>query len=125
MRKGQMSGADVFRSYLDRFTSGDIDGAAKLLADEFTFVGPMLQANSKADFLAGSAGLESIVRGCEIRRQWVDGEEICSIYDFKVETPVGSGSIPMAEWSVVRDGKLVSSRLLFDTAAMAALMPAS
>jgi len=31
----------------------------------------------------------------------------------------------MAEWSVVRDGKLVSSRLLFDTAAMTALMPTS
>jgi hypothetical protein len=30
----------------------------------------------------------------------------------------------MAEWSVIRDGKLVSSRLLFDTAAFAALMPA-
>jgi hypothetical protein len=38
--------------------------------------------------------------------------------------PAGVGAIPMAEWSVIRDGKLVSSRLLFDTAAMAALMPA-
>ena len=37
--------------------------------------------------------------------------------------PAGAGAIPMAEWSVIRDGKLVSSRLLFDTAAMAALMP--
>ena len=37
----------------------------------------------------------------------------------------GAGSIPMAEWSVVRGGRLVSSRLLFDTAAMAALMPGS
>jgi len=76
-------------------------------------------------FLAGSAALGPIVRGCDIRRQWVDGDEVCSIYDFKVETPAGAGSIPMAEWSVVRGGKLVSSRLLFDTAAMAALMPAS
>jgi hypothetical protein len=120
-----MSGADVFRSYLERFTSGDADGAAKLLADEFSFVGPMLQASSKEEFLAGSAALGPIVRGCEIRRQWVDGEEVCSIYDFKIETPAGAGSIPMAEWSVVRGGKLVSSRLLFDTAEMAALMPAS
>jgi hypothetical protein len=120
-----MSGADVFRSYLERFTSGDADGAAKLLADEFTFVGPMLQANSKAEFLAGSAALGPIVRGCDIHRQWVDGDEVCSIYDFMIETPAGAGSIPMAEWSVVRGGKLVSSRLLFDTAAMAALMPAS
>jgi hypothetical protein len=31
----------------------------------------------------------------------------------------------MAEWNSVRDGKLASGRLIFDTAAMAALMPAS
>jgi hypothetical protein len=120
-----MSGADVFQSYLERFTSGDVDGAAELLSEEFTFVGPILQANGKAEFLAGSAGLRPIVRGYEMHRQWVDGDEVCSVYDFKIETPVGAGSIPMAEWSVVRDGKLVSSRLLFDTAAMTALMPAS
>jgi len=38
----------------------------------------------------------------------VDGDEVCSIYDFKIETPAGSGSIQMAEWSVVHDGKLAS-----------------
>jgi hypothetical protein len=118
-----MSGADVFRSYLERFTSGDAEGAADLLAEDFTFVGPILHANSKAEFLAGSAGLGPIVRGYEMHRQWIEGDEVCSIYDFKIETPVGAGSIPMAEWSVVRGGKLVSSRLLFDTAVMTALMP--
>jgi ketosteroid isomerase-like protein len=120
-----MSGAEVFKAYLERFTSGDVDAAAELLTDDFTFAGPILQAKNKADFLAGSAGLGPMVRGYEMHRQWVDGDEVCSIYDFKVETPIGAGSIPMAEWSVVRDGKLVSSRLLFDTAAMTALMPTS
>jgi ketosteroid isomerase-like protein len=120
-----MSNSDLFRSYLERFTSGDVDGAAELLADDFTFVGPILQANDKAEFLAGSSGLGTVVRGCDIHRQWVDGDEVCSIYDFKIETPAGAGSILMAEWTIIRDGKLVSSRLLFDTAAMAALMPAS
>ena len=120
-----MSGTEVFRLYLERFTSGDVDGAAELLTEDFTFVGPILQANNKAEFLTGSAGLGPMVRGCEMHRQWLDGDEVCSIYDFKIETPAGSGSIPMAEWSVVRDGKLASSRLLFDTAAMAALMPSS
>ena len=48
---------------------------------------------------------------------------MCSIYDFEIETPAGTGAIPMAEWSMIRNGTLVSSRLLFDTAAMAALMP--
>jgi ketosteroid isomerase-like protein len=119
-----MMHAQVFRTYLDRFTAGDTDGAAALLADDFTFEGPVLHATNKADFLAGAADLGPIVRGYEMHRQWVDGDEVCSIYDFRIETPAGAGAIPMAEWSVVRDGRLVSSRLLFDTAAMAALMPA-
>jgi hypothetical protein len=119
-----VSPADVFRIYLERFSTGDVDGAAQLLADEFTFHGPLLQAIGKADFVAGSATAAAMARGCQILRQWVDGDSVCSIYDFKIETPAGSGAIPMAEWSVIRDGQLVASRLFFDTAAMAALMPA-
>jgi hypothetical protein len=120
-----MSNAEVFQSYLERFTAGDMEGAAEYLDDEFSFIGPVLTAGDKAEFLAGASRLGPIVRGCDMHRQWVDGEEVCSVYDFKIETPAGAGSVPMAEWSVVRDGKLVSSRVLFDTAAMAALMPAS
>lgn len=73
--------------------------------------------------MAGSATAAAMARGCTIRHQWVDGDDVCSIYDFEIETPAGTGTISMAEWSVIRNGKLVSSRLLFDTAAMAVLMP--
>jgi SnoaL-like domain len=118
-----VSNADVFRTYLERFASGDVEGAAELLTDEFAFDGPILQAKGKAEFLAGSAMAASMARGCTMHHQWADGDDVCSVYDFKIETPAGAGAIPMAEWSVIRDGKLVSSRLLFDTAAMAALMP--
>jgi hypothetical protein len=55
----------------------------------------MLQSQGKAAFLEGSAPLAPIMRGAEIHRQWEDG------------------------------GKLASARLIFDTAAMAALMPGS
>jgi SnoaL-like domain len=114
---------EIFRTYLERFTQGNIDGAAELLADDFTFTGPILQSIGKADFLSGSAFAAAIARGCDIHRQWAEGNSVCSFYDFKVETPAGAGVIPMAEWSEVKDGKLVSSRLIFDTADMAALMP--
>src|SRR6516225_194366 len=119
----EMGNAEIFRTYLERFSLGDTDGAAELLADDFTFAGPILEATGKADFLAGSATAAAMARGCEIHRQWVDGDTVCSFYDFKVETPAGAGSIPMAEWCVIRGGKLVSSQLIFDSAEMAALMP--
>jgi hypothetical protein len=118
-----MSNAEIFRTYLARFTSGDRDGAAELLTEDFQFHGPMLQSEGKAAFLAGSAGLCPIMRGADVRRQWEEGDELCSIYDFKIETPAGAGSIPMAEWNTFRDGKLASTRLIFDTAVMAALQP--
>jgi hypothetical protein len=119
-----MSQAEIFRTYLERFTQGDVDGAAELLDDGFVFTGPILQSTGKADFLSGSAAAAAMARGCEIHRQWVDGDSVCTVYDFNVETPTGVGSIPMAEWSVIRDGKLVSSRLIFDTADLAAPRPA-
>lgn len=118
-----MTNADIFRTYLERFTGGDIDGAGEMLAEDFTFSGPILQSTGRAEFLTGSATAAAIARGCEIHRQWVDGDTVCSIYDFKIETAVGAGSISMAEWSVIRGGKLASSRLIFDTADMAALTP--
>jgi len=118
-----MDNAEVFRSYLERFTRGDVEGAAEMLAEGFTFKGPILESTGKADFLVGSASAAVMARGCEILRQWVDGDTVCSIYDFKIETPQRAGSIPMAEWSVIEGGKMVSSRLIFDTAEMRALMP--
>jgi hypothetical protein len=120
-----MMSAEVFRTYIDRFTSGDREGAAELLTEDFHFHGPMLRSEGKEAFLEGSAPLVPIMRGVEIHRQWMDGDELCSFYDFKIETPAGAGSIPMAEWNSFRDGRLASARLIFDTAAMAALMPAS
>jgi ketosteroid isomerase-like protein len=120
-----MSAAQVFREYLDRFTTGDMDGVRELLAEDFSFEGPMLQAEGRDAFLEGASGLGRVVRGNQMLRQWEDGEEVCSVYEFKIETPAGAGSIPMTEWVRVRDGKLASARLIFDTAQMAALMPAS
>jgi hypothetical protein len=118
-----MTNADIFRTYLERFTHGDVHGAAELLDENFTFTGPILRSSGKAEFLAGSATAAAMARGCEIHHQWVDGDSVCSIYDFNMETPTGAGSISMAEWSEIKEGKLVSSRLIFDTADMAALMP--
>jgi hypothetical protein len=118
-----MTNAEIFQTYLERFTQGDVEGAAELLDDAFIFNGPILQSTGKAEFLSGAAAAAAMARGCEIRHQWVDGDSVSSFYDFKVETPRGAGSIPMAEWSVIKGGKLVSSRLIFDTADMAALMP--
>jgi predicted SnoaL-like aldol condensation-catalyzing enzyme len=118
-----MSSATIVEDFLTRFTSGDVDGAAELLDDEFTFHGPMVQSDDKADFLEATAPLVPMLQGHEMHRIWADGDEVCAIYDLKVATPAGAGAVTVAEWSVVNDGRLASQRIVFDTAAFAALMP--
>jgi ketosteroid isomerase-like protein len=117
--------AATVNAYLEAFTTGDFDAAYALIADDFVFEGPMLQSVGKAAFVEGSRGLQPIVRGHTLLRQFADGADVCSVYDFAVETPAGSGTVTMAEWNTVRDDRLVSARVVFDTAAFAALMPTS
>ena len=118
------SASKVFNDYLTAFESGDMERARSLAAENFSFVGPTLQVEGKDAFFEAASGLSSILKGHTILKQFEDGDEVCSIYDFEIETPAGSGSVTMSEWCTVRDGRLTSARLVFDTAAFNALMPA-
>jgi len=114
----------VVAEYLTAFYTGDFDRARTLVAPSFSFRGPFLQAQGRDGFFAGAQGLRPIVRGHRLLHQWVDGAEVCSIYDVTFETPSGSGSVPMSEWHTVHAGRLTTAFVLFDTTAFRALLPA-
>jgi predicted SnoaL-like aldol condensation-catalyzing enzyme len=118
-----MSSTTTVETFLTRFTSGDTSGAAELLEDSFAFHGPMVQTDDKASFVEATAPLVPMLQGYEMHRLWADGDEVCAIYDLHIATPAGSGSVTVAEWSVVSGDKIASQRIVFDTAAFAALMP--
>jgi hypothetical protein len=54
-------------------------------------------------------------RGMQMRRQWKDGDDVCSLYTFDVEAPAGAVSVLVSEWNTVRDGEVASSLAVFDT----------
>jgi ketosteroid isomerase-like protein len=120
-----MSSAAVFRNYLDAFTSGDIDRAIGFITDDFSFAGPILQSEGKAAFVEGSQAAQAMANGYTMLRQFESGDEVVSIYEFELGPPATPGTVLMTEWNTVRDGKLASARLVFDTAQFAALMPQS
>ena len=116
--------SEVFNDYLSAFESGDMDRARALVADDFSFEGPMLQVDGKDAFFEAVSDMASIFKGHTILKQFEDGNEVCSIYDLEIEAPGGAGSVTMSEWCTVQDGRLTSARLVFDTAAFNALVPA-
>ncbi len=115
--------ASVVAEYLTAFYRGDLDRVGQVLAQGFAFEGPFLRVEGRDGFLAGAEGLRSIVRGHRLLHQWDDGTDVSSVYEVDLETPGGRGSVLMSEWHTVRDGQLVSGRVVFDTAAFRALVP--
>jgi len=118
------SASVVVDAYLHAFYSGDFAAASSVVADEFSFEGPFIKTQSKKSFFDGAEGLRAIVRGHRTLRQWVDSEDVCTIYVVTIEAPLGSGSVAMSEWHHVREGQLVSGRVFFDSAAFRDLVPA-
>jgi predicted SnoaL-like aldol condensation-catalyzing enzyme len=122
MQADQSSRTQVAEDYLTAFCSGDFERARALVAEDFSFEGPFTKARGREEFFHSAAPLQPLLRGLRILRKWEDGDESCWIYDLSLETPAGSGAVVISDWVTVRDGSVVAERLVFDTAAWAALM---
>jgi len=115
--------ARIVSDYLTALYAGDFDTARALVTDDFSFRGPFIETSGKDAFFKGAEGLKRIARGHSLLRQWVDGDNVCSVYELHLETPAGAGSVPMSEWHAVRGGQLASGLVLFDSAAFRKLVP--
>jgi hypothetical protein len=113
----------VDEQYLTAFCSGDFNTARTLVSEDFDFEGPFTKVRGRDAFFESAAPLQPLLRGLEVMRKWVDGDESCWIYELKLETPVGAGGVVMADWLTTRNGAVAKERLVFDAAAFAALMP--
>ena len=119
-----MNNSEIYEAYLGAVLSGDHETAAKYLAEDFTFKGPMMAANSREEFFANlSPQLAVMTRGYNILQQFEKDDELCAIFEYNIETPVDKGAVYMVEWVKLHDGQLTSARLVFDTAQFMALMP--
>jgi hypothetical protein len=113
----------VVDRYLDSFYRGDFDTARTLLSNDLSFKGPFVQVDGADRFVASADGLRQIVRGHRTLRQWQDGNEVSTLYQMQLETPAGKGSVLVSEWNTVREGKVASAVLVFDTAEFQKLVP--
>lgn len=118
-----MSNLTLVNQYLKSFYLGDFDGAESFLADGFNFKGPFIEVIGAREYILAASRLKPIVCGHDLLKQWEEQADVCSIYNVKLQTSVGSGSIMMAEWNRVLNGKLISGQLIFDTGAFRKLVP--
>jgi ketosteroid isomerase-like protein len=108
-----MSIEEIVDSYYDAWKNKGGDLSDVPLADEFSFTGPVASFEDAAGYRQMAAEAGKAVTSFEVRRQFVDGDTVCSIIDWEMAIP-GTGRMTSAELLAVEDGKIVRGELIYD-----------
>ncbi len=103
---------EIVDQYYAAWTNRDFAAARALLHDNLSFHGPIDTFDNADDYVAAIRQLASIVKGVEKRKVFIDGQDICEVYDLVTATPAGTA--PVAEWFTVKDDKIAAIRVFFD-----------
>ena len=108
-----MTAQDAVARYYDAWQHKQGDFSDVPLADDFTFTGPVASFDSAEGYRAMAREAGPAVTRFAVRRQFVDGDTVCSIVDWEMAIP-GVGPMTAAELLEVRDGVIVRGELIYD-----------
>ncbi len=92
-----------------------------LLADNFRFIGPVDQTTGIESFMKLNESFFPSVTGMRMLKQFENGNDVCSIYELDVKSPSGKSlTLNIADWVVVKNGKMVEERIYYDAREYAA-----
>ena len=110
---------EIVMGYQKALGAGDFAGARRFLHDDLLFVGPFDSFHRPEPYLEALGKLHHIVVRVEPKKMFVDGDDVCILYDMVTNTPAGTAFI--CEWYQVRGGKIGSIRAVFDARPFAAM----
>jgi len=113
--------AQAAEDFFDAWTSKDFERARELVHDDVSFEGPIDSFSDADSYVASLRQLAHIVTGADKKKVFVDGNDVCVIYDL-LTVPVPSSRT--CEWYRVRDGKVASVSVVFDARPFAPLFEA-
>lgn len=107
-------------AYLDAVGSKEFDQLDDLLASDLEFKGPVTAISGAQGFIAAAKRIGTVLLRNDVKKVFVDGDEVCVIYDFVTDTRVGV--VPTVEWLRITDGRIRSIWLLYDRQPWPAVM---
>jgi hypothetical protein len=108
-----MTPLETVALYYDAWQTRQGDFSAVPLADDFEFVGPVASFASADGYREMAREAGRAVTSFRVRRQFADGNVVCSIIDWEMAVP-GVGAMTAAELLEVVDGVIVRGELLYD-----------
>jgi SnoaL-like domain len=109
----RMAGAEaVVRGFTQAISTGDFVAARDYLHDDLCFDGPLDTFDSPEPYLQAVKKLYGIVQRVDIKKMFVDGADVCLLYDLVTDTQAGTAFV--CEWMQVAGDKIASIRVVFD-----------
>ncbi len=113
------SAREIVESYRTALGKGDFASARNLMQDNMIFEGPLDTFNKADDYLTANKKLSSIIQRVDLKKVFVDDDDVCVLYEMVTNTPAGTAFI--AEWYQVKGGKIAYMRAVFDVRPFAAM----
>lgn len=108
----RLTPAEIARTFTEAWTSNDMDTAARYVADDVVFDGPLGHREGKQPYMEGLRGLAQIFKSVKILAAYGDDTQALIMY----EAPTDSyGTLTCAKLFTVREGKIERDRLTFDS----------
>lgn len=110
-----MTNQEIVTKFLNGFNNPEqIQESLALLADDYKFKNPMIELNSKEEFIALAQQIGAVITGIEIINIAENENWVAVSYDFKssvkdLESNIGT------EWFKVENGLIKESNLIYDT----------
>ncbi|MHC1558142.1 nuclear transport factor 2 family protein [Actinomycetospora sp. C-140] len=104
--------AETMTAYFDAWRRHDAESLRDVLADDVVFDGPMGHVEGVDDNVTALHGLLGIVTAVDVQHVFVDGPEVCTVYD--LHTTETDAPLRTVNWAHVADGRARTIRAIFD-----------
>src|SRR5262249_59771678 len=107
------------KNYQEALGAGAFAAARTLMQDDMAFQGPFETFSTADAYLEALKKLATIIERIDLKRVFVDGADVCVLYDMVTKTPAGTAFI--AGWCHRQDGEIPLLRAGFDARPVRAL----
>jgi len=110
-----MTNQEIVEKFLNGFNNpAQIQESLDLLTDDYKFKNPMVELNSKTEFIALAHEIGAVITGIKIINITEKDNWVATFYDFKSSIP-GLESNRASEWFRLENGMIKESHLIYDT----------
>lgn len=115
IQSSNMSNQEIVIKFLNGFNNPtQIQESLNLLADDYKFKNPMVELNSKTEFIKLAQEIGAVITGINIINISENGNWVATFYEFKSSIPKLESNIA-SEWFRVENGVIKESHLIYDT----------